>query len=130
MDDARVNANDAQNNLSKPADKGKKPLAGNFFCKMEDVLHVVRENVDLMLHCYDEEWILNNKLSGKVVLCWSILLNGEVRQARVCGSTLQNKKAESCMVNALEQWQFVKPDGGICQIKFPFTFGSTDNRYP
>ena len=129
MDDARVNANDAQNNLSKPADKGKKPLAGNF-CKMEDVLHVVRENVDLMLHCYDEEWILNNKLSGKVVLCWSIFLNGEVRQARVCCSTLQNKKVESCMVNELEQWQFVKPDGGICQIKFPFTFGSTDNRYP
>ena len=125
MDGAKVNANDTQNNLTKLTDKGTKPLAGNF-CKMEDILHVVRKNKDTMLHCFSKEFALNNKLSGKVVLCWTIWVNGEVRQSRVCSSTLQNKKVESCMVNALEQWQFVKPNGGICQIKFPFVFGSTD----
>ena len=125
MDGAKVNANDAQNNLTKLTDKGTKPLAGNF-CKMEDILHVIRENQNTINHCFKKEFALNNKLSGKVVLCWTILVNGEVRQPQVCSSTLQNVKVESCMVNALEQWQFVKPNGGICEIKFPFVFKLTD----
>ena len=123
-DSAKVNETDTQKDLAKLADKGTKPPTS--FCKQEDILSVISENQNTISHCFNREFALNNKLSGQVRLVWIISLNGEVRHPRVKSSTLKNKKVESCMVNALKQWQFVKPNGGICQIKFPFVFGSTD----
>ena len=124
-DGARVNANDAQKNLSKPADKGKKSPTETF-CKMEDILRVIKENQNTVNNCFNKELSNNSKLSGKVMMCWHIWTNGELRNARVCSSTLKNEQVESCLVSSLEHWKFPKPNGGICAVKFPFTFGSTD----
>ena len=125
VDGAKVNEKDAKKNLAKSTDESSKstprPPRGNF-CKMEDILRIVNENVNTIQDCFEKELAKDNKLSGKVVLYWNIWVNGEVERVRVFSSTLMNKEVENCMVSSLKHWKFPKPNGGICAVKFPFEF--------
>ncbi len=99
------------------------PTVGNF-CKQADILRVVNSRQRAITYCYEKELARNPELGGKVTLSWIIKLDGSVQKVWVESSSLKNGIVESCMTRSVERWQFTKPDGGMCQIKFPFVFNS------
>ena len=100
-----------------------RPSVGNF-CKQADILRVVNRRQRGIQYCYEKELARNPELGGKVILQWNIGLDGKVMKVWVGSSTLKNGTVESCMTRTVKRWKFTKPDGGICQIKFPFVFNS------
>ena len=101
-----------------------RPSVGNF-CKMSDILRVVNSRQRGIQYCYEKELARNPELGGKVTLVWRIGLDGKVLgKATIAKSTLKNGVVESCMTRSVSRWKFTKPDGGICEIKFPFVFNS------
>ena len=92
---------------------------------MSDILRVVNSRQRGIQYCYEKELARNPELGGKVTLVWRIGLDGKVLgKATIAKSTLKNGVAESCMTRSVSRWKFTKPDGGICEIKFPFVFNS------
>ena len=98
-----------------------RPTVGNY-CKQADILRVVTSRQRSVQYCYEKELARNPELKGKVILNWRIGLSGKVMKAWVGSSSLKNGTVESCMTRAVKFWRFTKPDGGICEIKFPFVF--------
>ncbi|MFO0636784.1 MAG: AgmX/PglI C-terminal domain-containing protein [Nannocystaceae bacterium] len=72
--------------------------------------------------CYNKQLARQPDLSGKVSLQWIIRLDGSVSGAKVKSSSLNNSDAESCMVRALQNWRFPKPEGGVVEVEYPFVF--------
>jgi hypothetical protein len=99
------------------------PSVGNY-CKQADILRVVNSRQRAITYCYEKELATNPELGGKVTLQWIINLDGSVKKVWVGNSSLGNGKVESCMTRSVKRWRFTKPDGGMCQIKFPFVFNS------
>jgi hypothetical protein len=100
--------------------KGR-PSIGNF-CKQADILRVVSSRQRGITYCYERELARNPELGGKVTGNWNIGLNGKVMEVWVEASTLKNGTVESCMTRSIKRWKFTKPDGGVCQTRFPFLF--------
>ena len=100
--------------------KGK-PTVSNY-CKNADILRVVSSRQRSIQYCYEKELARNPELSGKVIISWRVGLTGKVMKAWIGSSSLKNGNVESCITRAVKFWRFDKPDGGICEIKFPFVF--------
>lgn len=94
---------------------------GNF-CSKSNINSVVRRGSSAVKYCYEKELQLNPTLSGKVVLNWTVNLQGSVIKSYVASSTMGNKKVESCMTRVVKRWRFEPPKGGHCIISYPFTF--------
>ncbi len=94
------------------------------FCKQADILRVVNARQRGIQYCYEKELARNPELNGKVTLSWRISLDGSVQKVIVEDSSLGNKSVEGCMQRQVQRWKFAKPEGGMCQIKFPFVFSA------
>lgn len=101
---------------------GKGNIAG--FCKEADILRVVNARRSGIQYCYEKELARNPELQGKVTLTWRVGLDGKVLKVLVESSTLNNKAVEGCMTRQVQRWSFPKPEGGMCQIRFPFVFNA------
>lgn len=101
--------------------KKGKPVLGNF-CKSADILRVVSNRQRSIQYCYEKELARNPELKGKVVANWRIGLNGRVMKSWIGSSSLKSGAVESCIIRSVKRWTFNKPEGGICEIKFPFVF--------
>ena len=100
--------------------RGKGKVAG--FCKEKDITRVVNSRQRGITYCYEKELARNPELQGKVTMSWRIGLDGKVVKVLVASSTLGSKSVEGCMKRAIQRWRFPKPEGGMCQIRFPFVF--------
>lgn len=94
------------------------------FCKQKDILRVVNKRQRGIQYCYEKELARNPELQGKVTMSWRIGTDGSVAKVIVANSTLGNKTVENCMKRSIKRWRFAKPEGGMCQIKFPFVFSA------
>ena len=63
-------------------------------------------------------------VGATVVMEIDIGVDGKVMKVIVENSTLNNKDVEACMMRNIERWQFPKPEGGMCQIRYPFVFNA------
>ncbi len=95
------------------------PTVGKF-CKKSDILRVAKARQTGIQYCYEKELARNPEINGKVTIKWQIGLDGKVIDAWLDESTLKNGTVESCMMRAIRRWEFNKPNGGICEITFPF----------
>lgn len=102
--------------------RGKGNVAG--FCKEKDITRVVSSRQRGITYCYEKELARNPELQGKVTMKWRIGLDGKVSKVLVASSTLKNKTVEGCMKRSIQRWRFPKPEGGMCQIQFPFVFSA------
>lgn len=102
--------------------RGSGAISG--FCKEADITRVVSARQSGITYCYEKELARNPELQGKVTMNWRIGLDGKVVKVLVENSTLNNKTVEGCMSRQIERWTFPKPEGGMCQIKFPFVFNA------
>lgn len=94
------------------------------FCKKKDIQRVVSARSRGVKYCYEKELSRNPELSGKVNVTWRIGLDGKVVKVVIAGSTLGNKSVEGCIKRQIQRWRFPKPEGGMCQIKYPFVFSA------
>ncbi len=102
--------------------RGKGQVSG--FCKEKDIMRVVAARQRGITYCYEKELARNPELQGKVTMAWRVKLDGKVMKVIVESSTLGNKSVEGCMKRQVARWRFPKPEGGMCQIRFPFVFNS------
>ncbi|MFN3198060.1 MAG: AgmX/PglI C-terminal domain-containing protein [Bradymonadia bacterium] len=103
--------------------KRGKALVGDF-CKQSDILKVVNRRQRGLQYCYEKELQRNPELQGKVSMSWRIGLDGKVMKVLIESSSLGSPTVEGCMKRNISRWRFPKPNGGICQVKFPFVFSA------
>ena len=102
--------------------RGAPGLTG--FCKESDILRVVQARQRGIQFCYERELARSPELAGKVTLGWRVMTDGRVGGVMVEDSTLGDRGVEDCMKRAVKRWRFPKPEGGMCQIRFPFVFSA------
>ena len=110
--------------------KGKRKVARiNFgqgsaqgFCEKNNIRKIVLRRKGAIKACYEQQLILNPKLSGKIDIRWTINQTGKVQSASVISSTIKNSAVENCVVRQIRRMKFAKPKGGICIVKWPFVF--------
>ena len=84
----------------------------------------VRRHRAQMQFCYQKQLTRSPNLAGKVSLQWVIAMDGSVIRPKVKSSSLGNDDVESCLVRALANWKFPKPEGGVVEVIYPFVFGA------
>jgi len=128
--------------LPLPADKGA-PAPGSARDELpgkttvigglpqEVVGRVVRRHWNEVKYCYEKELATQPGLAGKVVLHFVIGENGDVADAQVRETTLDNPRAEGCMLQQARRWRFPAPvGGGRVEVTYPFVFKSAASPDP
>lgn len=100
------------------------PPALGQFCKESDILRVVKTRRSGVQYCYDKALAVQPELAGTVKVTWRIMLDGTVGKVLTESSTLGSKDVERCVTRAIKRWRFPRPEGGMCQVSFPFVFNS------
>jgi hypothetical protein len=96
------------------------------FCKKKNVKSTVSRRAAAIRSCYEMALQINPNLKGKITVKWTISLSGKVEGVQIVGNTVKNKKVEQCMRKVIGRMRFKKPQGGICVIKWPFVFSSSE----
>jgi len=105
---------------------------GRFGMKGEHAISIVSENVQVLSGlskdlinavvqrhraeiraCYDSALQRNPKLSGKVVMSFSIQPNGIVSTVGVKESTIGDNGLEGCIASRIKSWVFPKPEAPV-----------------
>ncbi|MEZ4467181.1 MAG: AgmX/PglI C-terminal domain-containing protein [bacterium] len=89
------------------------------FCQEADVMRVVQARRGAVQHCYETALRSRPELQGKISVSWRIGLDGAVAAAHIESSTVADPTVASCVLRQVKRWTFAKPDGGMCQIRFP-----------
>lgn len=93
------------------------------------VAKVIRAHFNEIKYCYERELQHTEGLAGKVGVFFVIGPSGEVLEARVSESTLDNPSVEECMLSRVRRWKFAEPrGGGTVEVNHPWIFrGAGDN---
>ncbi len=114
--------------VSGPAEKKPTVTPGSAMVKgqlsKELIDKEVRRHKAQIQFCYQKQLTRAPNLAGKVSLSWIIAMDGSVMRAKVSSSSLGDKDVESCLVRALSNWKFPKPEGGVVEVVYPFLFGT------
>ncbi|HNH46538.1 MAG TPA: AgmX/PglI C-terminal domain-containing protein, partial [Myxococcota bacterium] len=60
--------------------------------------------------------------AGRLVLKWTIAADGQVSNAVIKSTTLNNPTTEACILQVVQQMTFPKPDSGVVIVSYPFSF--------
>lgn len=100
--------------------KGKnipKPEKG---LSQDQITETINSNMKDIISCYKKGLSDNPQLQGRLVLIWTIGLDGKVKLVEVAESTLDNSTNNCCM-EKVKFWQFDQLAGGEeVLVKFPF----------
>jgi TonB family protein len=100
---------------------GKTTVVGGLTA--DEVGRIIRRHWNEIKYCYEKELSKDPNLSGKVAIAFVIDPVGDVGDARVSESTLNNGGAESCMLSNVKRWKFPAPrGGGTVEVNYPFIF--------
>jgi TonB family protein len=90
----------------------------------EAVAKVINSHLAEVQRCYEAALLKTPGLAGKVVLEWNISTAGKVTSSKSKSSTLKDPSVESCILRALNNWQFPPARGNSVIITYPFIFNS------
>jgi TonB family protein len=93
------------------------------------VAKVIRAHFNEIKYCYERELQSHQVLAGKVSVSFTIGPAGEVIEASISESTLDDQAVESCMLARIRRWKFPDPaGGGMVTVNHPWIFrGAGDN---
>lgn len=93
------------------------------------VAKVIRAHFNEIKYCYERELQHTQGLAGKAAVFFVIGPSGEVLEARISESTLDNPSVEECMLSRVRRWKFAEPrGGGTVEVNHPWIFrGAGDN---
>lgn len=91
----------------------------------ELVRRVIRRHINEIKFCYQRELQAQPDLNGRVIVRFVISPTGQIASSAIQESTLDNRNAEQCMIQAVQRWLFPKPlGGGIVMVSYPFVLRS------
>jgi len=91
----------------------------------EDIRRVIRHHLAEVRSCYERELVKDSSLVGRISVQFTIAFTGDVLESLLQSSTMGNPHVEECVVRAVRQWKFPKPQGGgIVIVSYPFNFTS------
>ncbi len=90
----------------------------------EAVAKVINSHLAEVQRCYEAALMRTPGLAGKVVLEWSISTSGKVVSSKSKSSSLKDVSVESCILRALNNWQFPPAKGNSVIITYPFIFNA------
>ncbi|MFM2152360.1 MAG: hypothetical protein RL199_795 [Pseudomonadota bacterium] len=100
---------------------GKTTVVGGLTA--DEVGRIIRRHWNEIKYCYEKELSKDPNLAGKVSIAFVIDPVGDVGDARVSETTLNNGGAEQCMVSNVRRWKFPAPrGGGTVEVNYPFIF--------
>lgn len=94
------------------------------FCKAKDIQRVVVARRRGVQHCYEKALRGNPEMSGKITMVWRIGANGDATGVRADSNKLGSAEVAACMRRVIDRWKFPPPEGGVCQVRYPFVFNS------
>ena len=85
---------------------------------------VLKRNMSQIRYCYQRELTNNPKLTGKIVVKFTIAADGTVSRAGIKSSSMGSKNVENCITGRFKRLKFPQPRGGIVIVSYPFIFSS------
>ncbi len=82
----------------------------------------VRQRMLAIKGCYERSLKRNPKLSGKIVVRWTITPAGTVQGVDIDSDTMGDPEVGSCIKALIARWRFPTPSGGAVEVSFPFVF--------
>jgi TonB family protein len=104
---------------------GKMSLGGmgaTGFCQKSNIQSVVLQRAGAIRACYEAQLQIHEGLTGKITFRWTIDTEGRVSDANMTESSIGNSAVEQCVLRAIRNMRFAKPEGGICVVQWPFVF--------
>jgi pSer/pThr/pTyr-binding forkhead associated (FHA) protein len=93
----------------------------------EAIRRVVQANLRQIRSCYERGLNKEPGLYGKIVIQWTIGAGGNVLEAGIKSSSMQNSEVESCAVARLKSWKFPEPPANeVAVVSYPFVFQAQD----
>jgi len=87
---------------------------------------IVRKHQNEIKYCYEVELNKHPDLYGKVSVAWTIDGTGDVSEANVNETTMNNANVENCMATKIRRWKFPEPKGGgQVFVTYPWIFKSS-----
>lgn len=87
----------------------------------DQIAAVINKHLGEVIYCYEKGLQVKPELAGRVGVKFVINAGGKVSVANVNGSSLNDVKVESCILNRLRAWPFPKPVGGVnVKVNYPF----------
>jgi TonB family protein len=95
----------------------------------EVVRRSVHRRISDLKYCYGQSLVPN--LAGVVEVQFTIAATGKVIKAHVQDSTIGTRTVETCIVRAVERWEFPTPaGGGTVSVSYAFALGPDFDREP
>jgi hypothetical protein len=92
----------------------------------DQIAEVIQRNIGQVRFCYEQGLQGNPSLNGRVAMDFTINKNGQVSEASVANSTINNKMIEDCIGLRLKSWKFPLPQGGVdVKVTYPFVLRRT-----
>jgi TonB family protein len=90
----------------------------------ELIRRVIRRHLNEVRTCYQRELQANPALFGRVTVRFTVEgATGQVTDASIASSTLNNTPVEECVAQAVRRWRFpTAPVAGTIVITYPFVF--------
>jgi hypothetical protein len=90
-------------------------------CDKGNIASVVKRRAGAIRACYEARLQVNPKLAGKFTARWTIDADGKVTSADGSGS-MADGEVNNCILRTIRRMQFLKPEGGVCVVQWPFVF--------
>ena len=95
----------------------------------ESVHQIIVSHVSAITRCYEASMITPPYPRGKVHTRFALDGTGKVRYSCVISTTMNQPKAERCIVDEMLTWQFPEPlGGGWVVVTYPWTFEPAEER--
>jgi TonB family protein len=89
----------------------------------DSITRVVQEHVREVQACYGKRMVAPPYPQGRVITRFSIGFDGHVRSSCVLETTVGDPQLDRCVVDAILNWQFPRPQNGDwTQVEYPFVF--------
>jgi len=89
----------------------------------EEIMAVIRANLNQIRHCYNQFLQRSPGRSGTVKVAFKVKTNGRVSSSRVTTASINDSKLKGCITGKIRRWKFPKPRSSKpVDVTYPFNF--------
>lgn len=82
---------------------------GSVYRSGQELQRVIYDHYSAIKYCYERELKRHPTLKGKVTVRITVNADGEVADAEIVNSTLNNERVERCIITRIKRWNDFKP---------------------
>jgi outer membrane biosynthesis protein TonB len=101
----------------------KEPALKGGGLKTQEVQAVVRANLNMIRHCYEEALQLEPDLEGRIKVKFVITASGRIGEISAPQNAMENADMTFCIFLKMLRWKFSPPrNGQNVTVMYPFVF--------